>query len=101
MFTPTAAPASALTKSSPYNGPRGQPGPHETNPTFASWRNRGSRTTSRDPTITSAPPNARPTAAGAGAGAGAAAGIPGRSQTRDNGPGPPPRGGAGDSSCRG
>src|SRR5213076_3203608 len=53
MFTPTAAPARALTKSSPYNGPRGQPGPHETNPTAASSRNTGSRTSSRDPTNTS------------------------------------------------
>src|SRR5437867_11037916 len=93
MFTPTAAPASALTKSSPYNGPRGQPGPHETNPTFASWRNRGSRTSSRDPTNTSAPPNPRPTAAGAGAAPRAAAGSPGGRQPRANGPGPPPRGG--------
>src|SRR2546427_1604407 len=53
MFTPTAAPARALTKSSPYNGPRGQPGPHETNPTAASSRNTGSRASSRDPTNTS------------------------------------------------
>src|SRR5438876_2218389 len=49
MFTPTAAPARALTKSSPYNGPRGPPGPHETNPTAASSRNTGPRTSSRDP----------------------------------------------------
>src|SRR5437773_2729948 len=60
MFTPTAAPASALTKSPPYNGPPGQPAPHETNPTFASSRNTCSRTSSRHSTHPSGPPPRAP-----------------------------------------
>src|SRR5438093_3141680 len=49
-FTPTFAPASALTKASPYTGPSGQPGPHATNPTSPSARKTDSRTRSEEHT---------------------------------------------------
>src|SRR2546423_15140992 len=70
MSPPTAAPARALTKSSPYNGPRGQPGPHETNPTPASSRNTGSRTPPRDPTNTSGAAQRASNGRGGGGGGG-------------------------------
>src|SRR5437870_6568793 len=89
MFTPTAAPARALTKSSPYNGPRGQPGPHETNPTSASSRNTGSRTSSRDPTNTSGVAQR----ASGGREGGAAGMYRGRRRRRRRGARAPPGGG--------